>query len=412
MPEIRLDRTFWPVGHGAFYTEHFRDSLNNRIFTAVYDCGGKDENVVLQNINNMLRVAGKKIDVLFISHLHRDHINGFDYLKSRTSIKHIILPYLTKSAIAEAYIYNAINGIKNGHCDTESPLQQFVFNLGNNENTDDNITFVQSGEETRFIEDIRELPDIDHLGKYIESGLPIKVLGDIHNGHEPYWIYIPINVKFDEEKCKKLIDKICKTMHFSHIKNGDDINWQELQDALRSAGKKDITAVKRAYKEIFEGNHNAYSMPVYSGPSCKLHPRFWDIWSYRDSYAQQWMKDRCPKSIHFNNGDNRFDFSEMLPCLYMGDFEAKDETKLLELQRILGGYYDIVGMQQIPHHFSLNNHSIELYKNRICAFGNVDNHGDISFTQSVCHEIGRYAPTLVITEEKETKFRCHFEFWY
>lgn len=411
MPDIRLDRTFWPVGHGAFYTEHFRNSENNHIFTAVYDCGGKDEDIVQRNIDYMKRICGKNIDILFISHLHRDHINGFDYLKHNTFIKHIILPYLPNSVIAESYIYNALTGIKKGHCDTESPLQHFVFRLGSNEQVYDNMTFVQY-EERMSDDNIREILDIDHLGKYIESGHPIKVLGDIHNGHEPYWIYIPINVKVDEEKCKKLIDKICKTMHFSRIKNGNDINWQEMQDALRSAGKKDITAVKRAYKEIFEGNHNAYSMPVYSGPSCKLHPRFWDIWSYRDSYAQQWMKDRCPQSIHFNNGDNRFDFSEMLPCLYMGDFEAKDETNYLELQRILGGYYDIVGMQQIPHHFSLNNHNIELYKNRICAFGNVDNHGDISFTQSVCHEIGRYAPTLVITEEKETKFRCHFEFWY
>ena len=95
----------------------------------------------------------------------------------------------------------------------------------------------------------------------------------------------------------------------------------------------------------------------------------------------------------------------------MGDFETTDETKFIELRHTLGGYYDNVGMQQIPHHFSMNNHVVELYKNRICAFGSVDNHGDISFTQSVYHEIARHAQILTITEETETRFRCHFELW-
>lgn len=410
MPDIRLDRTFWPVGHGAFYTESFRDHANKRIFTAVYDCGGKDEEVMRQNINRMIRMEGKNIDVLFISHLHRDHINGLDYLKSNTSIKRIILPYLTKSAIAEAYIYNALTGVKRGHWDTESPLQQFVFGLGFNDHTDDNITFVWPEENRGARDDIREILNFDNIRKTISSGQPISIWS-IPDDHYPFWIYIPVNVKFDESKCKKLLDKICKTAHFAHIKNGDSINWQELQNALRSAGKKEIEVVKQVYKDSFGGNHNAYSMPVYSGPSFIPYPHYWEAWKYRDSYAQQWMKDRCPQSIHFNNGYKHFNFSEMLPCLYMGDFETTDEIKFIELQHTLRGYYDNVGMQQIPHHFSQNNHIVELYKNRVCAFGSVDNHGDISFTQSVFHEIAQYSPILTITEETKTKFRCHFELW-
>ena len=39
MTDIRLDRTFWPVGHGAFYTERFYDHVDRCLFTAIYDCG-------------------------------------------------------------------------------------------------------------------------------------------------------------------------------------------------------------------------------------------------------------------------------------------------------------------------------------------------------------------------------------
>ena len=46
MTDIRLDRTFWPVGHGAFYTERFFNHVDNNVFTAIYDCGGKDQAVL------------------------------------------------------------------------------------------------------------------------------------------------------------------------------------------------------------------------------------------------------------------------------------------------------------------------------------------------------------------------------
>lgn len=412
MPEIILNRTLWPVGHGAFYTEQFLDFNRKRVFTAVYDCGGKDENIIHQNIDNMVRVAGNVIDVLFISHLHRDHINGLDYLKSHTSVRRTILPYLTKPAIAEAYIYNAIIGAQNGHLDTDSQWQQFIFGLINDDAVDDNITFVLPGEGARMPEDPQEIPDIENVGARIRSGQVMKASGDV-DGHRLYWIYIPVNVEYDDEKSQKLLNKINQIPHFANIKDADDFDWIELQNALRSANKKEIEAVKKVYKNIFVGKHNAYSMPVYSGPLYNSHPHYWDVYNYRDTYIQQWMRNGCVKSLYFRNDkkDRDFDFSQMLPCLYMGDFEAADEVKLLELQRMLGRYYDYVGMQQIPHHFSINNHSVELYKNRVCAFGNVDNHGDISYTQSVCREIEQYSPVLIITEEKKTKFRCFFDLW-
>lgn len=48
MTDIRLDRTFWPVGHGAFYTEVLQGDSR---FVAVYDCGGKSRPIVEKSIN-------------------------------------------------------------------------------------------------------------------------------------------------------------------------------------------------------------------------------------------------------------------------------------------------------------------------------------------------------------------------
>ena len=104
---MRLERTFWPVGHGAFYTEKFGGRV-----TVVYDCGsglapvrnigGKDVSPkdVADRVNGFLPPKKdedgnviKDIDLLFISHFHADHINGVPALLPR--VKRLVLPYFS-----------------------------------------------------------------------------------------------------------------------------------------------------------------------------------------------------------------------------------------------------------------------------------------------------------------------------
>ena len=61
-----LQRTFHPVGQGAFYTERHKIS-NGKDFTIVYDCGSFQ----FTNLKNRIKSAfqkGEEIDILFISH--------------------------------------------------------------------------------------------------------------------------------------------------------------------------------------------------------------------------------------------------------------------------------------------------------------------------------------------------------
>ena len=109
---IELHRTFWPVGHGAFYTEEF--CLGDaRKFTVVYDCGGKG---IKKSIDDFLRRALENdetkpiIDLLFISHFHHDHINGLTYLFKKSRVKRIVIPQLSKKMLIEAFVYNEIYG--------------------------------------------------------------------------------------------------------------------------------------------------------------------------------------------------------------------------------------------------------------------------------------------------------------
>lgn len=92
-----MERIFHPIGHGAFYTERFYEDDNDApLFTAVYDCGSFSYEQLKDIIDTTFK-EGDKINLLFISHFHFDHISMVQYLKSRCDIDYIIVPVLSLS---------------------------------------------------------------------------------------------------------------------------------------------------------------------------------------------------------------------------------------------------------------------------------------------------------------------------
>ena len=90
--KIQMQRTFYPVGQGAFYGESFY--AGNRIFNVVYDCGS-----VSKSIDKVISDSfhkGDDIDILFISHFDSDHVNKVGILKdSVRKIKTVVMPLLS-----------------------------------------------------------------------------------------------------------------------------------------------------------------------------------------------------------------------------------------------------------------------------------------------------------------------------
>lgn len=92
---IKNNFQFYNIGHGGFYT----GCLKNDDFNFVYDCGTKSKIIHLNNAisryQNKLNYRNKKINVLFISHLDADHVNGINKLLVNSTNVVICLPYLT-----------------------------------------------------------------------------------------------------------------------------------------------------------------------------------------------------------------------------------------------------------------------------------------------------------------------------
>lgn len=404
MNMVRLERTFWAVGHGAFYTEQFVDHNTDQYFTAVYDCGGKGiKKSVDDFLKNVKRNSNGKpcVDLLFISHFHYDHINGVQELINKAAVKRIFIPQLSQQRLAEAYIYNSIQTLdKRQTNSTIRSAQQFIVNLATN-NIKVPITEVLASGEGNSDEEIIIINEDTKLNDTWNNGQSIGVRYSKEKGDTQLtWLYIPINVGYDEQYAKKLIHKIHSLSSIPIMDDDKHIIWENLDAVLKDAdcAKK----IKEQYYLLYKKNHNAYSMPVFSGPET-IKEKIYEWCEMRlnnlhlaDFSMHCWGHCRC------------FDSCKLSSCLYMGDFEAKNQVNFNALKRILRKYYNAVGLQQVPHHFSQNNHALELYKDRLIAFGNVSS-GDKSFSSEVAGDIAfRECHPIVIKEDNTTRIEYLF----
>ena len=102
MKPIWHTRQQYPVGQGFFHAGKFGSSeWAHDVFSYVYDCGAMEKYKAARarEIKHYLHDAhGKDIDLLFISHVHADHVSGLPQLLDGSSgikARTIVLPYTT-----------------------------------------------------------------------------------------------------------------------------------------------------------------------------------------------------------------------------------------------------------------------------------------------------------------------------
>lgn len=95
LDRVNVKMTQCPVGQGGFFCGTL--SCGDNKFRWVYDCGADNSltPALKREIEDKIP-QGCTVNMLYLSHLDRDHISGVDYLLERCNVKKIVLPYLNE----------------------------------------------------------------------------------------------------------------------------------------------------------------------------------------------------------------------------------------------------------------------------------------------------------------------------
>lgn len=344
---MKMIRTFHPVGHGAFYTERFYDDNDDNIANVVFDCGTLSKARQLNAEIKDLQMDGlKKIDAIFISHFHTDHISKINELLRIFTVNSLYVPILTKNLILEGFLYNFII-TKHAYCRANRFLRRLY---------DDKILDVK-------IYQIRE-----NSMKIIDTIAPSP------------WQYIPFSLDNDSDK---LVKTLQTDPDFNAVFRNDRVDTFRMVRTMRRVGVKKC---KEIYESVYgKERHNSYSLTLFSGISnCGQHCAYNPYLLVDEDYKF------CP-----------------LNCLYTGDFEASNNDNFAKLKKFYSEYWDSIGILQVPHHGSEHNLNCGLYtppKLCIISAGIKDRYGHPDQqTLKAIHRMG--CQYRKVTEKPETKMK-------
>ena len=384
---MKVSRIIHPIGQGVFYIESLSNDYQE--VNVVYDCGGfnhgqkKMENYLDSYLKGHEK---KKIDAVFISHFHADHINGLACLLKKAEIKYLFLPQLTEDVLIEALAYNyTLTG-------TYNRVNQFLMNLYRGE-----LEFGDRENRTRIIQieeaDDEFMPDDFNFEEQNEDNLTIRarffnqsinmeISSNIPSGTILYcgkWMYIPFNSKASSAKRYKLKQELCKEF-------GEFFTIEKLPELIKEKG---LETCKKIYRKVFGEDHNAYSMTLFSGTkdSClRFRPNCHDCHCHCHHFS--------PKHLHQCGNPN---------MLYTGDFEPENNN-IGELERFYKPMWKEIALIQVPHHGSKYNYHENLYKHPISGIVSVGNnnpfhHPDIDTLVKIQKQD---CNVVIVTEDKSS----------
>ena len=325
--KIKMQRTFYPVGQGGFYSESFKAENNN--FNVVYDCGSLSRGVDKVISNSFDK--NEDIDILFISHFDSDHVNKINILKNSVGkIKTVIMPLLSEEdKNFLLFVYKWLGSEYKNSLDILNNPKEFF-------GSKTKIIWVREVVESRDEESNQEIRDVAE----IEDGAEIKSGENINFslGRQKFWIYKPYNYK-NKIICKELLKKFRENnISIKYLKDIDYIS-------------NHIKEIRKCYKEV-EGNINQNSLVLYS-----------NLIEYKDSTAYIYyihMGEDYWKFYPFCRyffSKNRFN----LGCIYTGDVHLKKIVDDFKNKIKRCKYYLPVNTIQVPHHGSKNGFDIDFF---------------------------------------------------
>ncbi|MCH5297688.1 MAG: MBL fold metallo-hydrolase [Ruminococcus sp.] len=251
-------RSFFPIGQGAFYLEQFK-TQNQRI-NVVYDCGSSTPEFDIKKEIRSNFNKDEEILIVFISHLHEDHVNGLEYLMDYCNVKNIVFPFTYPEDRILMSIEYLCTSKKHDPTDSVYRLidnpSEFIRHISpntnlyavnsENENSNDNRQDLYNQAEMDRVRILNSGEDVFHR-IWDEN---IKVI-------KKSWEYVPFNFKNDIRK-----DLFYNALSLNLGVTIDDTNIR--QYLAQWSNPKIQKIFLEAYKEVNK-YLNVNSMTLFSG---------------------------------------------------------------------------------------------------------------------------------------------------
>ena len=373
-----VDRRFLPVGHGGFAVEKHRNGKED--YNLVFDCGStksygeKRDNAAEKQIPKVFQ-QGEKIDKLFISHLHVDHLNGVPCLLEHCRVEHIYLPYLTP----EEKILSLMELCWGDLLDrpTEPEVQEMTTDgpLENREAADERRGPLFGKERTlRLCQQLLSgQTDAQMFGETEVHRVYTSEQAELFAGKNNDILFAGINQKTDIKSenqipltngpagpgewllipctyCGMERSKQFRALLKERQISINDLLWEMMGSKFWRDRRK-----KTAYYELYQSykairpNINETTMTVFSGTSSE------DVSQYLYKRGECYSYTPKDKRVFYPAG-----------CLYMGDYPARGREYWEDLCRAYGGVWRRIGVFTLPHHGSQYNHNANMISSSAC----------------------------------------------
>ena len=377
----RIERVFYPVGQGAFYSEHF--NVLGKEYRVVYDCGTSYSLALAKSVVRQAFSKEDTIDILFISHLDWDHVSLIPTLKeSVKKIRHVVLPHVDDH---DRFLVSLACQNKEQDKLISTILQILVFpeQYFGEETKIWRIGQSEGGMET---EQGRDTMDLDQANnsKYIPSGRRISLTGIMH------WCYIPFNYYSPCQFQKKIGEALNSNKAFQdgfkRLLGRDKVSTDDVLQILcdpnlvnKIINDEPLRKMLQGIYDRLEGRINAHSLVLYSGPmaGCRgiqdanrilskniyFDPKcFFNIYDWENI-------------IYYGRDIIYSDLYNRVACIYNGDSNYSEN----KLKNGLRDLWEYVGTIQVAHHGSRKSHDFNCFDESwfLCpvSFGKSNNYG-------------------------------------
>jgi hypothetical protein len=392
-----VKRVQYAVGHGGFHAGRIKivedtrgielapffagDQKGSSVLDLdyVYDCGSEDSEAFTRSIQAYKRDYSERLEMLFVSHLHADHINRIDCLLGYKEPRIVVLPYLDLEDIAAI----ALRDYKEGHF--SALYREYIRDpiLWWRNRGVEIIIFIEPGNDDSAPPDSRE-PDRPLSGKgKLEIDKPAarlaamlkKPLGDVPKelgaadpnrqtlvkssvlagpgssfrlewqlGSEDAWRsadWILLPYVHPVKEGQRAIFRAALLKHLNCVSPEPTEFRDRVLTELRSLNKaNDLVDL---YSNHFAKDHNAVSLSLYSGPAAKRSTE-------RDLMWHIWDSSSSPRSSR-----KRWDENSPSGWLSTGDAMLKEPIRRRPWRKFYSTYDSNLGIMTLPHHGSVHN---------------------------------------------------------